>query len=237
LLVGRQFMADASHELRTPVMAIQGYAETLLEGGGRDDGTARQFLETIHRHACRLGRLVEDMLRLSALEVRPAEDAIVERVDVEGVASAVIETLQARADAQDVTLRLEMADRSVGGGGGSVLEIAGDPSALEQVLENLVDNGIKYGRRGGTISIRVVARDRRVVLEVEDDGPGIEQTHLEHLFERFYRVDPERSREKGGAGLGLAIAKQLVESMHGDVRVHSEMGRGSRFIVNLPRFA
>ncbi|WP_394822520.1 ATP-binding protein [Pendulispora albinea] len=230
LVVGRQFMADASHELRTPVMAIQGYSETLLAGGA-DSSTSRQFLETIHRHADRLGRLVEDMLRLSALEVRPAEEAIVERVDVGGVASAVVETLQARADAHDVTLRLDVNEG---------IEIGGDPLALEQVLENLVDNAIKYGRRAGTIAIRARTEPRtqpnRVEVEVEDDGPGIDAKHVPRLFDRFYRVDPERSREKGGAGLGLAITKQLVESMHGSIRVDSEVGRGSRFILEFPRF-
>ncbi|WP_394837283.1 HAMP domain-containing histidine kinase [Pendulispora rubella] len=225
LTVGREFMADASHELRTPVMAIQGYSETLIEGGA-DSSTARQFLETIHRHACRLGRLVEDMLRLSSLEVRPSADAIFERVDVGGVASAVVDTLQARAEAQGVALRVDVEGR---------VEMSGDPSALEQVLENLVDNAIKYGRTGGTVAIRGHEDRDEVLVEVEDDGPGIDTHHLPRLFDRFYRVDPERSREKGGAGLGLAIAKQFVESMRGRIRVESELGKGAKFIMRFPR--
>ncbi|WP_394847795.1 ATP-binding protein [Pendulispora brunnea] len=225
LTVGREFMADASHELRTPVMTIQGYSETLLEGGA-DSATARQFLETIHRHACRLGRLVEDMLRLSALEVRPSADAIIEHVDVGGVASAVVDTLQARAEAQRVTLRVEV-DAGV--------EISGDPLALEQVLENLVDNAIKYGRTGGTVTIRANQENEDTVVHVEDDGPGIDAHHLPRLFDRFYRVDPERSREKGGAGLGLAIAKQFVESMRGRIHIESELGKGARFVMRFPR--
>jgi signal transduction histidine kinase len=224
LTLGRDFMANASHELRTPVMAIQGYSETLLAGSA-DAATQRQFLETIHRHTCRLGRLVDDMLRLSALEVRPPERAIVEKVDVGGVASAVSETLRAAADEESMSIVVDVPPG---------IEVEGDPGALEQAIENLVENAIKYGREGGKVTVRARRDDAHVNVEIEDDGPGIEAAHLPRLFDRFYRVDSQQSRERGGTGLGLAITKQLVESMQGSVRVESEFGSGSRFVITLP---
>jgi len=225
LSMRRDFMANASHELRTPVFAIQGYAETLLRGS-TDAATTKQFLEIIHRHANRLGGLVDDVLKLSAIEDRPREERVRERVDVSGVASQVVETLRARAAARSVSLALDLEPG---------LEVMGDPLALEQVLENLADNAVKYGRdAGGTVRIRSRKADREVRLEVTDDGPGIAASHLPRLFERFYRVDPSRSRERGGTGLGLAIVKELVEHMDGVVAVRSEVGQGTTFAITFP---
>jgi len=225
LTMRRDFMANASHELRTPVTAIQGYAETLLRGSA-DAATTKQFLEIIHRHARRLGGLVDDVLKLSSIEGRPREERVRERVDVSGVASQVVETLRARAEARKVALALDLEPG---------LEITGDPLALEQVLENLADNAVKYGRdAGGTVRIRARKGDGDVCLEVADDGPGIAAQHLPRLFERFYRVDPSRSRERGGTGLGLAIVKELVEHMDGEVIVRSEVGQGTTFAITFP---
>jgi two-component system phosphate regulon sensor histidine kinase PhoR len=222
LALRRDFVANVSHELRTPVTAIQGYSETLLQKRV-DEATRDQFLEIIHRHARRLGALVEGLLTLSELEARPPEQAVRERVEVSAIAEHVRATLRERAAQHRVQVDVDIAAGVVA---------RGDPVAVEQVIENLVDNAIRYGRDTEG-RVRVVGRRQaeRVVLEIVDDGPGIGAEHLPRLFERFYRVDAGRSRERGGTGLGLAIVKHLVESMGGTVEVESEPGRGTTFRV------
>ena len=225
LTMRREFMANASHELRTPVTAIQGYAETLLRGSA-DEATSRQFLEIIHRHARRLGGLVDDVLKLSALEDRPPEQAVRETVDVKGVTTLVVDTIKNRATTAHIVIDVKVPDD---------LEMTGDPLGLEQVLENLVDNAVKYGKAGGHVRVEGHRETDRVVLTVTDDGPGIEERHLTRLFERFYRVDPSRSRERGGTGLGLAIVKQIVQSMGGAIDVASHVGEGTTFTMSFAR--
>jgi len=220
----KDFVANASHELRTPVTAIQGYAETLLESGA-DAEKSRRFLEIIHRHARRLGGLLERLLLLSELEARPPEAALCETVPLGAIAALVVETLRERAAAAGATVRVDVDP--------SVVAI-GDPGGIEQVVENLVDNALKYGKPSGTVRIEGARRGDRVTLAVSDDGDGIAEAHLPRLFERFYRVDPGRSRERGGTGLGLAIVKHLVESMSGSITVASAPGEGCRFTIDLP---
>jgi two-component system phosphate regulon sensor histidine kinase PhoR len=225
LSVRRDFVANVSHELRTPVTAIQGYSETLLRGPV-DDATRKDFLEIIHRHARRLGTLVEDLLTLSDLEARPPEQAVRERVEVAAIAEHVRATLRDRAAQREADIEVDVADGTVA---------RGDPVGLEQIIENLVDNAIKYGKdTGGRVSIHGSRDGDRVLLEVADDGPGVGVEHVPRLFERFYRVDAGRSRERGGTGLGLAIVKHLVESMSGRIDVESAAGTGTRFRVELP---
>ena len=221
----KDFLANLSHELRTPVTAIQGYAETLLRGTA-DAATQREFLETVHRHSARIGRLVEDLLRLSSIEARKPGERAPEPIRVAALCDQVGATVRARAEAAGLTLAIEADGEPIA---------FGDPDGLEQVLENLVDNAIKYGRREGG-SIRIAARTAagRVRLSVADDGPGIAAAHLPRIFERFYRVDPGRARDRGGTGLGLSIARHLVESMGGEIAVESAVGEGTRFTVELP---
>jgi two-component system phosphate regulon sensor histidine kinase PhoR len=224
LTLRRDFVANVSHELRTPVAAIQGYAETLLAQTA-DPATARQFLEIIHRQSERIGALVADLLTLSELQAKPNEEVARETVDLGSLASNVIETLRGGALTKDARIEIEVADEA---------RALGDPMGLEQVIQNLVSNALKYGKREGMVRVRGVRSGGRVVLTVSDDGPGIAREHLPRLFERFYRVDAGRSREQGGTGLGLAIVKHLVESMGGTVDVESELGRGTTFRVELP---
>ncbi len=225
LVVRRDFVANVSHELRTPVTAIQGYAETLVRGPV-DEATRKEFLEIIHRHARRLGALVEGLLALSELEARPPGQTVRERVEVAAIADHVRATLRDRAVARGARIEVDVRGDTVA---------RGDPMAVEQVIENLVDNAIKYGQDAeGTVRI-VGRRDGdRATLQIVDDGPGVAPQHLPRLFERFYRVDPGRSRERGGTGLGLAIVKHLVESMGGSIEVDSALGRGTTFEVRLP---
>lgn len=219
------FVANVTHELRTPVAAIRGCAETLMEGNV-DDGQRRHFIDLMQKHAERIGALVEGLLQLSKIEAEPKEDAPRTTVPLAEVLENVGDTLAQRARARHVTLAL---------GAAHAPPVLGDETRLEQVLENLVDNAIKYGREGGRIAVETAASGDRVVVTVADDGPGIEAKHLPRLFERFYRVDAGRSRERGGAGLGLAIVKHLVESMGGSISVDSAVGRGTTFTLTLLR--
>ncbi len=229
MTIRRDFVANVSHELRTPVTSIQGYAETLL----RKDVPAEtrvQFLEVIHRQAQRMAALVEQLLALSELEARGRDDQTREPVDVLSVARHVAETVKGRADARRMTVNVDVP---------ASLEVLGTPEGLERALLNLVDNAVKYGREGGRVDVTAsTGRDdtgrETVVITVTDDGEGIAPEHLPRIFERFYRVDPGRSRDNGGAGLGLAIVKHLVESMDGTIHAESEVGKGTRFVVVLP---
>jgi two-component system phosphate regulon sensor histidine kinase PhoR len=218
----RDFVANVSHELRTPVAAIQGYAETLLRGV--DDKTRTEFLEVIDRNARRIGRLVEDLLQLAELEARPAEKAVREVVVLADVLAGVESVARDRLSARKMSLKSEI-DRET--------KVIGDPDGLEQVFGNLIDNAIKYGREGGSILVRARRDGARVIVEIEDDGPGIAAEHLPRLFERFYRVDAGRSRAIGGSGLGLSIVQKLVESMGGSITVKSDLQKGTTMIVDL----
>jgi two-component system phosphate regulon sensor histidine kinase PhoR len=222
--VRRDFVANVSHELRTPVTAIQGYAETLLRGK-TDLDTQRQFLEIVHRQAQRIGALVEQLLALSELESKAPEEIARDRVELVSVARHVAEAVQGSAARRRVAVAIDIPP--------DVAALA-DPEGVERALLNLVENAIKYGKDAGEVRISAARLDGRIRLTVADDGPGIDPTHLPRLFERFYRVDPGRSRVHGGAGLGLAIVKHLVEAMDGVIAVESELGKGTRFVVTLP---
>jgi two-component system phosphate regulon sensor histidine kinase PhoR len=223
--VRRDFVANSSHELRTPLTSIRGFVEALEDGALDDPATAGRFLGKIHTHADRMTALVEDLLELSRLEsgtrapewseTRPA--AVAEEV----VASFA-------RTAADRGLSLQHAEHGAA-------TLVTDPERLRRILENLVDNAIKYTPSGGRVEITTsVGPGGGAVVEVRDDGPGIAPEHQERIFERFYRVDKARSRELGGTGLGLSIVKHLAESLGATVAVESEEGRGSTFTVSLP---
>ncbi|MBI1947356.1 MAG: PAS domain-containing protein [Deltaproteobacteria bacterium] len=221
----RDFVANVSHELRTPAAVIRANAETLLLGAIDDHARARSFVEAIDRNAERLARILADLLDLAriesgALRLEPVDVALGPLCD------KVRTALQDRARARDQRIVVEADQAAIA---------HGDPSALEQVLVNLLDNALKYTPPGGTIVVRAQQTDAGWRLEVHDDGPGIEPHHWPRLFERFYRVDAGRSREAGGTGLGLAIVKHLVEAQGGHVGVGAAPGRGSLFWVELPR--
>jgi two-component system phosphate regulon sensor histidine kinase PhoR len=186
--------------------------------------TQKQFLEIIHRQSHRMGALVEQLLALSEIEARKPGETEIALVDVGHVAGDVAEMVRGRAEKRDVKIALNAAPETLA---------MADVEGFERVLINLVDNAIKYGKAGGTVTLEVRAMADRVLVIVEDDGDGIDAVHLPRLFERFYRVDPGRSREQGGAGLGLSIVKHLVDGMGGVIRVESERGRGTKFIVEL----
>jgi two-component system phosphate regulon sensor histidine kinase PhoR len=225
--VRRDFVANVSHELKTPLTAIRGYAETMIEAaeGEIDEETGRRFLTRIHEQTLRLSTLVTDLLTLSRVE---SGEGAVERVP-----------LDLRAPLGDSVARFSSDCLERGLTFTSVMpaepaEVRGDSEALRQAVDNLLDNAMKYTPVGGTIGLRCVLRGDRVVVEVEDTGIGIEPEHLDRIFERFYRVDKARSRELGGTGLGLSIVKHIVESHGGEVSVESRPGAGSTFRITLP---
>jgi two-component system phosphate regulon sensor histidine kinase PhoR len=223
--VRRDFVANASHELRTPVAVIRANAETLLDGALDDPQRARLFLEAIGRNAERLGRLVADVLDVSRLEsgAYPLE---VQEVELARVVTAAAGALETAIAERGHSLRLDVPPG---------LTARCDAAALEHALFNLLDNAIKHTPPGSHLEVGCATEEAHVTLTVADDGPGIAPPHRERVFERFYRVDPARSREAGGTGLGLAIVKHLVQAMEGQVGLAPNSPTGSRFFVRLPR--
>ncbi|HTP50739.1 MAG TPA: ATP-binding protein [Anaeromyxobacteraceae bacterium] len=222
----RDFVANASHELRTPVTAISGAAETLLSGAVNDPVRARHFLDIIARNADRLAHLTRDLLDLSRVESRQWVIAL-EPVPVGAATRSAVEACADAASRKRIEVRVEVPEEAA---------VRADVRALEHVLLNLLDNAVKFTPDGGTVTVSAEVAADVVTLSVADTGPGIERHHLPRLFERFYRVDPGRSRDSGGTGLGLAIVKHLVQAQGGEVGVESGSG-GTRFWVKLAHAA
>jgi two-component system phosphate regulon sensor histidine kinase PhoR len=221
----KDFVANVSHELRTPLTAVRTAVETARAVLPKDPSEADRFLAIADRHTERLSLLVKDLLDLSRVESGrvPLE---LEPVMPAEVAEEVLGTFQESAGRRPLKL---VADFPA-----DLPPAHADREALVQVLTNLVENAVKYGDQGGTLTIRGRVAGEDLLVTVEDNGPGIAAKHLPRLFERFYRVDPGRSRESGGTGLGLSIVKHLCEAMGGTVSVTSTPGKGSTFTVRLP---
>jgi two-component system, OmpR family, phosphate regulon sensor histidine kinase PhoR len=220
----RDFVANASHELRTPVSIISANVETLIGGALNDPQRAEEFLGAVQRNAERLSRLVTELLDLSRIE-EGSQQLELKPMTAEAAVGAVLDLLETRAHDRGLTLDLAVEDD---------IEFVGDVRSFEQVLVNLVDNAIKYTPRNGTVGITIKRHGEEASIEVWDTGPGVPEGHRARLFERFYRVDPGRSRDMGGTGLGLSIVKHLVESMRGSVGMRPNTPRGSVFWVRLP---
>jgi two-component system, OmpR family, phosphate regulon sensor histidine kinase PhoR len=223
--VRRDFVANASHELRTPLTSIRGFVEALEDGALSEPERGQRFLGKIRVHAERMATLVADLLELSRLEAGERQ-LEVERLDPAEVAEDVALSLEKAAAERRVTVSVTGREKA---------EVETDREALRRILDNLVENGVKYTREGGRVDVRVAATaEGGATVEVADDGPGIAPEHLTRIFERFYRVDKARSREVGGTGLGLSIVRHLAESLSAKVAVESAAGRGARFILTLP---
>lgn len=222
----QEFVANVSHELRTPLSLIKGATETLIDGAKQDPKSVDKLLAIIDRHADRLTLLIDDLLLLAKLE-SGRMSLNLQSLSLHDVAQETLEDLAPRAAVRAMRLENGLAPD---------LLAQADPDRLRQVLSNLIDNAIKFGRPSG--AVRVIARvldERWVELGVRDDGAGIPPEAKVRIFERFYRIDKARSREQGGTGLGLAIVKHVVQAHGGDVRVESELGRGTTFYFTLPR--
>jgi two-component system, OmpR family, phosphate regulon sensor histidine kinase PhoR len=225
--VRRDFVANVSHEFRTPLTAIQGFAETLLAGAMDDPQHRERFLQIIVEHSRRLARLTEDLLELSKMDADRLELEL-RRVSVTQLIEACLETTKHRADEKELELVANPAH--------NLPDIIADRRRLAEVLQNLLDNAVQYTLSPGKITVSASTRDSEVIFTVSDTGIGIPKADQSRIFERFYRVDAARSREAGGTGLGLSIAKHIVEAHGGRIWVDSELGQGSHFHFSVPTF-
>ncbi len=221
--VRRDFVANMSHELRTPVGAISVLAETLITN--RDPEVVARLAERLHRESFRLGNTIEDLLALSRLE--SGDEGAFEPVLVSDIFADVTERAAQSAVSHNITLETEATNDN--------LTIFGDRNQLSSAVGNLVDNAAKYSEPGSTIQLAARSLGDSVELSVTDRGVGIPESELERIFERFYRVDPARSRQTGGTGLGLSIVRHVVRNHHGDIHVESREGEGSTFTLRFPR--
>lgn len=223
----RDFVANVSHELKTPLTAIKAYAETLRLGAINDPENCVSFIEQIEFQSERLHQLILDLIRLA--QVESGQKAFeIRDVDVCEVARAAASLLADEAEQRQVEIRLDLSD-------GGPVWAAADPEGVRTIIENLASNAVRYTSAQGSVTIRC-RRDRNwAQIEVCDSGIGIAPEHLERVFERFYRVDKARSRDVGGTGLGLSIVKHMVQSFGGAIELESEVGKGSTFRVRLPR--
>ena len=220
----RDFVANVSHELKTPLTAIRGFAETLRDGAVEDPQTALRFLDRILQQSARLQALLEDLLtlsRLESLEGKKEADA----VSLDRLLEDCLEPIAPQIQEKEIRLEIATEAHPI---------VLGDREALERLVINLLDNAVKYNRTGGSVTARLALENGDALLEVVDSGIGIPAGSLNRVFERFYRVDKGRSREEGGTGLGLAIVKHVAQLHGGRVEVTSELGKGSRFRVCIP---
>jgi two-component system phosphate regulon sensor histidine kinase PhoR len=224
----QDFVANVSHELKTPLASIKAYTETLLDWALHDENVNALFLRRIEEQADRLNQLILDLLSLARLESGQEvfEHGPLALVPVLG---SCIESHRGRADAKNLSFGLDLGPLDY------QTQVMADEEAIRQILDNLIDNAIKYTPEGGTVQVSCRFTGDSVVIEVADSGIGIPRDDLPRVFERFYRVDKARSRELGGTGLGLSIVKHLVQSIGGQVTVDSRVGAGTRFVVQLPR--
>ena len=221
----RDFVANVSHELKTPITAIKGFVETLLDGALKDPVEAERFLKIVAKHADRLNAIIEDLLMLSRLEQDGKEGMEMQKTGLCGLMNSAVEVCTQRAADKKITIQVECPQ---------ALTATVNPPLIEQALINLIGNAVKYSADGKNVVVSACADNGGVVLSVKDQGYGIEKQHLDRLFERFYRVDKGRSRQEGGTGLGLSIVKHIAQAHGGTISVQSRYGEGSTFSIFLP---
>jgi len=224
--VRQEFVANVSHELKTPVTSIKGFVETLLEGGLEEEDQ-RRFLQVVARQADRLNAIIDDLLQLSRIE----QDIDSRKVPfdmhaIHDILANAVQACEVSAKSKQIEISMHCDEKLTG----SV-----NPALLEQAVINLIDNAVKYSDDGATVAVTAEIVDDELQISVTDTGRGIEAEHLPRLFERFYRVDKARSRSHGGTGLGLAIVKHIMRAHEGHVAVESEYGRGSTFRLHIGR--
>ena len=216
----REFIGNVSHELKTPIFNIQGYIQTLIDGGISDDNINMKYLQRTNKSVDRMINIVEDLEVISRLET---EDSQLEfqPFNIVKLAEEVIEAFEMKAGQMNISLELYKENQTD--------IVIGDRDKIQQVFMNLISNSIKYGKDNGTTSVKFYDMENNMLIEVADDGIGIAEDSLDRLFERFYRVDKNRSREIGGTGLGLAIVKHILEGHNQQINVRSTVGIGSTF--------
>lgn len=224
--VRRDFVANVSHELKTPITSIKGFVETLIDGNTEGPEETEHFLEITLKQVDRLSAIIEDLLSLSRIE-QDSENAGIplENALIENIAAAAVQSCLRKAKAKHVRINEFYQEK---------IAAKVNPLLLEQAMVNLIDNAIKYSDEGKIISVRAIQIEGEVVISIHDQGFGIDSSHLSRIFERFYRVDKARSRKHGGTGLGLAIVKHIAVAHGGQVSVESAPGQGSIFALHLP---
>jgi two-component system phosphate regulon sensor histidine kinase PhoR len=227
--IRKDFVANVSHEIRTPITAIKGFVETLRDGAMQSPQDAERFLGIVQNHVQRLESLVEDLLSLSRIEEETEKEAVIlEDKPIKEVLVGAIQLCEVKAEPKRIRMELSCTE-----------DVAAriNPSLLEQAVVNLLDNAVKYSEPGKSVWVEMDTKEQEILIRVRDEGCGIEKQHQERLFERFYRVDKARSRKLGGTGLGLAIVKHIMEAQGGRVSMESQPGRGSTFTLHLPRIS
>ncbi len=222
--VRTDFVTNASHELRTPVTALKGFSETLLDGAMEDKVILKQFLEIMFEESTRLDLLVNDILELSKLEQRQVPIAY-EKVVVKDAVLSTFKLIKQKAEQKNIALNLIEEE---------CVTIEGDKDRLKQILANLIDNAVIYTKSGGTINVVLNKTEEQAIITISDNGMGIPEDEISRIFERFYRVDKGRSRNSGGTGLGLSIVKYLVENFNGTITAKSKVGLGTTFEITFP---
>lgn len=223
----REFIADISHELKTPIFAAQGYVLTLQDGAIDDKRVRNKFLKKAAKSLNRLDSLVQDLLTLSRIESGVVTMNL-QICDIQALVLEVFEQLDGKAGKKEIQLKLEKAYEE------GIYAMA-DPDRMMQVFINLINNAISYGHEMGWVEAAFHEKGDKVVIEVRDNGPGIDEEHLARVFERFYRVDKSRSSKQGGSGLGLAITKHIIESHGSTIVIESELGKGTMFRFELDK--
>lgn len=222
----KDFVANVSHELKTPITSIKGFSETLLDGAMENKQTLNDFLNIILKESDRLQSLIQELLDLSKIE-KQGFSLSIQQLDLADVLEDVVAIMKGKAEEKEIVLEYKREDKPV--------YIEGDVHRLKQVFINIISNAISYTPNQGVVYISSADSDRTVLTEIRDTGIGIEAGEIPRIFERFYRVDKARSRNSGGTGLGLAIVKHLVEAHKGTISVKSKVGKGTAFIIELPK--
>ena len=223
----REFLADISHELKTPIFAAQGFIHTLLDGAMNNKDVREKFLRKAAKSLDGLQELVAELLTLSQLETGELK-MYIEDFDIHSLTKDVFEMLEGKAKKKEIEMKFaENSDRNV--------MVKGDPYQIQQVIKNLVENAVNYGNDKGKVVVGFDIDRENVIISIKDDGVGIPPEHLKRIFERFYRVEKSRSKDKGGSGLGLAIVQEIVEAHNSKVMVTSKVGKGSTFAFILKK--
>ena len=222
----REFIGNVSHELKTPIFNIQGYLQTLIDGGLNDENINLKYLKRANKSVDRMINIIDDLEVISRLETEQ-DELDFQKFNIVELVHEIFDLMEMKASEMNINLKLKNESQGV--------TVVADRNKIQQVLMNLVSNSIKYGKDGGDVIIRFFDMHSNMLIEVSDNGIGIAQESLDRLFERFYRVDKNRSREIGGTGLGLAIVKHILEGHNQTINVRSTKGKGSTFSFILPK--
>ena len=222
----REFIGNVSHELKTPIFNIQGYLQTLIDGGLNDENINLKYLKRANKSVDRMINIIDDLEVISRLETEQ-DELDFQKFNIVELVHEIFDLMEMKASEMNINLKLQNESQGV--------TVVADRNKIQQVLMNLVSNSIKYGKDGGDVIIRFFDMHNNMLIEVSDNGIGIAQESLDRLFERFYRVDKNRSREIGGTGLGLAIVKHILEGHNQTINVRSTKGKGSTFSFILPK--